>query len=240
MKTKGIFLLSLFALVGLFWGCETSVDEDWFGFGSSAHFPAPYENDHLGYIKDNPEALTDCQNCHGSDYDGGTIGISCLDCHESEGVPSECNHCHGDPQGDPADPLSQIPNSFGHVTCITGGQNSLAVPCNTCHIIPTGWNSPGHIDAPPSEVDFSGISDWHDANPIWNQEEMSCSNTYCHGDFNPVWTGNNQAECGSCHALPPPPLHPQNEQCALCHSSVINDEGEIINPNLHINGVVNL
>ena len=95
MRTKSVLLIWLFAIAWIFWACETTVDDNWTGFGSTAHFSAPHENDHLGYIIENPEALADCQNCHGSDYDGGTSGISCMSCHEANGVVSLCNRCHG-------------------------------------------------------------------------------------------------------------------------------------------------
>jgi predicted CxxxxCH...CXXCH cytochrome family protein len=240
MKTNSVFLISLLALSWLFWSCETAVDEDWSGFGSSAHFPAPHENDHVGYIQDNPEALADCRNCHGADYDGGSSSISCLDCHETNGVISLCNNCHGNSAGDPDNPLNWAPQDEddAHTAHLLGGDYSRAVECDVCHTIPVSWASNGHIDTAPAEIVFSGLAQWHDANPVWDAGEESCSDTYCHGPDEPKWD-DDDVSCGSCHELPPPPLHPQNDQCVLCHDSVINAAGEIINPNLHLNGAVN-
>lgn len=241
MKTKIALLTVFLLLVIIHYGCETEVDEDWSGFGSTTHFPPSYQEDHLAYIMDNPDLVPSCQDCHGSDYDGGTSGVSCLDCHGSLGVTSVCNRCHGDAQGDPNDPVSQAPIEDGaHEAHLTGGQFSRTVDCSNCHLVPTSWASPGHIEAPPTEIVFSGLAVKFGANPVWSEADETCSNTYCHGASQPEWT-DDQAECGSCHGLPPPAPHYLStlEQCVWCHGSVIDQDGNIINPELHVNGAVN-
>jgi len=262
MKTKLIFVLPTTVLtLCLFWfllftGCETEVDEAWDGFGDSDHFAAPHEGDHLGFLMENPELLEDCQECHGADYDGGTSGVSCIDCHAaSEAYEGSCNICHGmsdsvDIPAYQAPPLDLAGNEStdeftvgSHRTHMIGGEYSDGIECQSCHIVPDSWSSRGHIDESPAEVIFGGFSGWHEHNPVLDSETGTCSDTYCHGDFAPEWTtvDGSQAECGSCHTLPPPTPHYNAtiETCVQCHSSVIDGEGNIINKALHINGTVN-
>src|SRR6185369_9573807 len=89
----------------------------------------------------------------------------------------------------------------------------------------------------------------------------TCSTTYCHGSKTilgdtagtyrkPSWNQNNLiartpsvAACGTCHGVPPN-SSPSNHsgltllsQCNSCHSNVVDVSGNIINKNLHINGL---
>ena len=89
--------------------------------------------------------------------------------------------------------------------------------------------------------------------------DLTCENTYCHGAFkfgdivgnnyNPLWTStaNTEGQCGTCHGeidtegnliTPKPTGHFGSwtkEQCSLCHPSVVNAVGDIIDPMKHIN-----
>lgn len=242
MKIKTILILSLLAVSWLIWSCETTVDESWSGFGTDVHFPAPYEGDHVGFLDANPSALVDCQACHGNDYDGGTSGVSCLACHEANGLNFYCNQCHGNSEGDPEDPLNWIPQGEDdpHQTHLTGGGICKPVLCSACHDVPQSWTDPGHFDGPPAEISFSGLAQWHDTHPVWNAEEESCSNTYCHVDGTPDWE-DEELECNSCHNIPPGGLHPDVtiNECYECHGLVIDENGDIINPLLHLDGTIN-
>ena len=263
MNEKIIYiLLSLFVLTFalFFYGCDTSEDEEWEGFGETEHFPDPYENDHVGYLLANGYPLTDCQECHGENYDGGTSGVSCIGCHADTSAFSEkCNLCHGNQAGDPANPLDQAPpqDAYGvsdinsvtvgaHQSHLTGLLYSDGIACEDCHNVPASWSSIGHIDSSPGEVVFGGIAGDTTLESLWNRETETCSNTYCHGDYVPEWTdvGGSEADCETCHALPPTEDHPDYSQyptwdCVDCHLSVINAQREITNKSLHINGVVN-
>lgn len=101
-------------------------------------------------------------------------------------------------------------------------------------------------------------------NPVYLEPSGSCSNTYCHGQFkngngtNPMfWNGGAvlSAACGSCHgditkptqaeqALPKTSAqggtHPNNLNCASCHSDVVNASLNFVNPSKHINGMLNV
>jgi predicted CxxxxCH...CXXCH cytochrome family protein len=91
----------------------------------------------------------------------------------------------------------------------------------------------------------------------WNRTNARCSTTYCHGNFaggysanNPLWTGTNQAGCGSCHDVGSNledlsgehKKHVEDEglDCEECHETVVNASMAIIDPALHVNGVKNV
>ena len=262
-KGVGIrLILSLaFISVVLFFiiGCETDVDEDWTGFGSTAHFPSPFENDHAGFLRAELFPLDGCQECHGADYTGGSSGVSCLECHIYSNGPQACNTCHGNFAGDPSDPLEQAPPadvsgdtsttliSVGaHASHLTGVQYTDGIDCHNCHELPSAWNSSGHIDSIiHAEIVFSELAEAGDADPEWHRSSATCSNTYCHGDATPQWTivNGSQADCETCHAIPPSEpseYHswPSLQQCYYCHPSVIDNQGEIIGKDLHLNGEI--
>jgi len=251
-----LILIFIFLTSIIIAGCESKNNEDWSGFGPSQHFPAPYEYNHPGYLAANNYPLSDCQECHGEDFNGGTTGISCIGCHNQNGVPEGCNDCHGNPTGNPLDPVMQAPpfdlsgnsstDSIGvgaHTSHLAGVQFSDGIPCSSCHTVPAAENFLWHLGAAPAEVNFSGLASWLDHHPVWNHSDEECSNTYCHGNAEPEWTNvsANEAECGSCHSIPPGPPHyiATIDDCHQCHGGVINDAGDIINKVLHINGAVN-
>ncbi len=107
------------------------------------------------------------------------------------------------------------------------------------------------------------------SNASFDPNAGTCANTYCHGNFkyrkssavstnqfaftDSVMVGNNvtvqwnkvdgsQAVCGSCHDLPPKghigpiPL----TECFTCHGNVVDENGNIINQSLHINGTADV
>lgn len=59
-----------------------------------------------------------------------------------------------------------------------------------------------------------------------------------------IWNrvDSTQAQCGSCHGLPPTGHRYQTwpTSCTICHTGVIDAEGNIIDSTKHINGVVNV
>jgi len=152
-------------------------------------------------------------------------------------------------------------------------QNDLGnqIPCTTCHIVPRGFFDSGHaVDDPlPAEVIFSPIAIHNIAvNPVYDYSSATCSDTYCHGNWEFLkdsssfpnfytadkMTGNNvsiiwnqvdgtQAECGSCHNLPPLGHSPQSlNACGGCHSGIVDTDGNIVDSlsYKHINGEKNV
>jgi len=131
-----------------------------------------------------------------------------------------------------------------HQVHLAGGSYSVGFPCRTCHVVPDSLYAAGHIDSTEhAEVTFGGLAVQDGATPEWNGS--SCQNVYCHGNFEfgqrqnaPVWTQVNgtQAQCGSCHALPPTGGHPASEVCQLCHSTIVGSDQQIIDKAGHVNG----
>ena len=98
-------------------------------------------------------------------------------------------------------------------------------------------------------------------NPNWNRITATCSSVYCHGSLDQgnvnavgIWITPSSVVCGSCHGnpitgnpTPQPngifiPPHFSNltiNNCYVCHTSVINSQGQFINKDLHINGELN-
>src|SRR5690606_12320395 len=127
-----------------------------------------------------------------------------------------------------------------HAVHLYDGKNHTAFACTECHVVPETVDAPGHADERPAEIFFGELAKTGDRSPSYDPEAQQCSNTWCHGSADAVWTNprSPQTACGTCHGLPPGPPHPQAEQCHTCHGSVIDAEGEIVAPELHVNGIV--
>lgn len=138
--------------------------------------------------------------------------------------------------------------------------------CQTCHKTPANYSDPGHIDDDGiAEVMFNSLANFNgEANTTWNRNGGSCNNVYCHGAFefkksqsqyqwayvDTVMSGRNaavnwqypntgQALCGSCHGLPPAG-HAPVYNCSGCHGSVVDENLNIVNKYLHINGRIDV
>ena len=208
--------------------------------------------------------MTGCQKCHAVNYTGGTTGVSCLDCHQDANGPESCNTCHGDFSNDSRiAPPTDLDNNYltsakgvgAHTAHVYESTMFLGAGCYDCH---PGNSSDddyivSHSDGLPAEMIISGYS----------FENYSCSDTYCHGNFefgdikgnnfSPVWNivDGTQAACGTCHGTtnnqgeiisPTPEGHPGNfqaENCISCHPSTFNEDGSR-NKFIHINGKANI
>jgi predicted CxxxxCH...CXXCH cytochrome family protein len=168
-----------------------------------------------------------------------------------------CDSCHGE-EGNPAPPPDlqgnrsfTAPGVGAHRQHLQPSNWHRQIDCGQCHLIPVEVGSAGHLDASSgAEVIFGQLASADDARPVYNRSGWTCSGVYCHGatlkgegsNRQPVWTevGVGQAACGACHTLPPRQGHPQLQNCALCHPCVVDSSQQIIRPELHINGQVNL
>ena len=239
-------------------------------------------NFHGNLVKENKWSFALCQSCHASDFKGGITGVSCLTCHTETNGPEACNTCHGNfndpniiapPRDTNGDTLTTNKGVGAHASHLYNNDYTDNVKCENCHDVPQTYGAPGHVDSGlPAELNFKGLAvNGIAANANYNNTATSCSNTYCHGNFEfkksdaepenqniftsdkivgsnktVVWTkvDETQAECGSCHGLPPEghlgfgtlPL----SSCALCHKGVVNNLGQIINKKKHINGVADI
>jgi predicted CxxxxCH...CXXCH cytochrome family protein len=208
------------------------------------------ENFHANYIRSISWKLSECQPCHGADYNGGRVNVSCLTCHPA--APEACTVCHGGVDNQTGAPPEDIEgnsatSSLGvgaHSIHLVGGSLSSGFSCNVCHKVPGSLVASGHVDSElPAEVMFSGLSVHDGATALWDGER--CSGSYCHGGFElgqssnaPVWTvvDGSQAVCGSCHGLPPILKHPNLTDCSLCHGMIVDAGKNIIDKNGHTDG----
>lgn len=194
-----------------------------------------------------------CSKCHAPGQSAG-----CVRCHG--GVDNQTGAPPRGLRGDTA--TTSIPVG-AHTRHLSGSSTAAAVPCASCHTLPPFvWDST-HLDydiftgqgEPDSiaEVNFHGYAVANGA--AWSHATHSCRSTYCHGNFSggkpsntPDWVGSNQARCGSCHdyGSQPATLGWKHDfhivtvglKCRDCHGLVVDSAMHIINPSLHVNGVI--
>jgi predicted CxxxxCH...CXXCH cytochrome family protein len=213
------------------------------------------------------QGLATCESCHGATLDGGSVGVSCAQCHgagwktncimchggvdNSTGAPPGATWGHGDPNrgGGTLDPI----RIGAHTTHVSTSKIAPAFSCPVCHVTPADALAAGHIDQPTATVTFAGLAVAGGAQATWTRTGSTCS-TYCHGatlvggtNRQPDWTkvGQGQAACGTCHGLPPPAPHPSVGSaltgCNPCHNQTVDGSGAIIDPALggkHLDGQV--
>ena len=199
---------------------------------------------------------------------GTTGGPSCTTvtgCHDKVGTgytwQTQCTFCHGvitTPSGNGAPPDGVLgataatdPTVGAHAKHVGATTMHAAWDCGTCHIKPTNATSTGHIDGTggivQAEVKFSALN----PSSVFNFTTNTCTNNYCHGTAvttatSPAWTSTTALTCLSCHGGDPSRTgmssnHRRSDhkvQCAKCHSTVVNATPAIINPALHVDGIM--
>jgi len=202
-------------------------------------------NFHATWLKDNKFPLSRCQECHGADFAGGAVGVSCsqANCHSDpdSGVaiaPIACTTCHGS-NGTPR------PDSGAHWQHVPF--------CDTCHVVPaeTVEQITQHASGDESTlIHFGGIATKNPSPtfqldggaPAFDLGQKQCSNTYCHGALSPVWTDPTKLGCDGCHKAPPvnhtrwSRLANTPQSCATCHPDPTADSQHVT----HVNGQVDL
>ncbi|MBN2358473.1 MAG: CxxxxCH/CxxCH domain-containing protein [Deltaproteobacteria bacterium] len=205
--------------------------------------------------------LAGCKYCHPATLlDDGRIDLAAaLHVDGKVDVTSGCTRCHGSSEG-PAPPVDLQGNSEtsaigvgAHQSHLRAGQYRQAIACGECHLVPAALVARGHVDGlGPAEVRFGtdALARADGATPTWQREGSTpnCSDVYCHGATlggglitEPVWTrvDGSQVGCGTCHGLPPPPPHPDDGDCAQCHSRTVSSDGTIdVAGGAHIDGTV--
>jgi len=159
---------------------------------------------------------------------------TCWSCHGTEASAAPPPDTSG--LTDPAEPTVG-----SHAAHLAGGAFADAVDCSECHAVPGDVLDRGHCDSlPPADVTFGDLATADGTFPMWSRDSASCSMVYCHGatleggsDTSPSWTGPG-VTCGSCHSRT---YHGQRS--CDCHSSVWSG-GEIVSPELHVNGRVDM
>ncbi len=128
-------------------------------------------------------SMAECKACHGDDYRGGKVGVSCYLCHTSEGGPEACNVCHGS-ANNAAPPKDLSGNLETSAIGVGAHQKHLALfgSCSVCHIMPSSFSDSTHIDnTPHAEV----LASWG-----WDRNTATCANA-CHSDPTKSYIWNN-------------------------------------------------
>lgn len=285
MRNKYLFLITVFMSIVFFYNCSEVQDDitqapilegvhpDGFAKLGSDDF-------HSFTLQNTNWDLEQCQKCHASNFSGGTAGVSCLDCHTSSEGPKACNTCHGvfadetriAPPNDISGNSETTAEGVGaHTSHVYENELTLNISCFECHPSQSGEGDfvKAHIDGLPAEISFGELATSDLSAPGFNKNEVTCSNIYCHGNFefkkedsesqwiytdslivgenfSPKWTkvDDTQAACGTCHLLPPTGHlnagnDPDAATCKGCHTAVFNEDGSL-NTFVHINGERNL
>lgn len=219
----------------------------------------------------------DCSACHASVVGDGFNLVS-LDLHINGQVDTLvadttlCTACHGDNWGSCTSCHGGIDNQTGappdgledetattdlavgaHTSHVEGGAIGAGMDCDNCHIVPISMDDSLHLGEGIAEITWGGIAG---DSAVWNRGLATCSTTYCHGFFAggdssnaAIWTGADQAACGSCHDAGSDPaslawskhdLHVLSYSlgCVECHATVVDDTLGIVDTYLHVNGGV--
>lgn len=187
--------------------------------------------------------LDECRTCHGGDWSGGVVAVSCRTCHTADEGPESCNTCHGDFAADAADLASAAPpaavNGSASATARPVGahQAHLALAgrtveetCRGCHVVPESWDDPGHLDGDGvAEVVLGeGLATVVTEGgarapaPEFSRADGTCASTYCHGDWgllksmsSEAWNYSGEKIEGSAAA--PSWSDPASGACGTCH-----------------------
>ena len=196
-----------------------------------------------------------CESCHAEviDADRRFIAPALHVDGKIQFSAGGCGDCHGsgsDPAPPPDTSGSTSPTAIGvgaHAVHLSGGASGRALACGECHVVPTAVDSPGHADALPAEVVFTGVATASSHTPTWDRALLRCADSWCHGPSaasvapSPEWTSAAPLGCGSCHGTPPPAPHPQIDDCSRCHGDVVApDDVSIMDRSRHVDGVVDL
>ncbi len=209
-------------------------------------------------------ARTDCATCHAAVIDAAGTFVAPerhIDGQVDVSATLTCNLCHGNAAADPAVPSHWAPPADlqgssavasrgvgAHAAHLRGNFLHAPVACSECHLVPAALGDAGHADSDgPAELVWGALAERGGLSPSF--DGVRCSNTYCHGagledgagsNTAPEWTRESprQADCGSCHGLPPAGDHPAAAptECGACHPFQAMAP---IDPATHINGVVN-
>lgn len=167
-----------------------------------------------------------CVKCHGADFNGGVVKVSCIDCHTKQ--TDLCIACHGgmnheNKSGAPPFGLRDetTSNSLAvgaHSIHLAGSAIAGTIPCVTCHHVPGFVLDSTHFDYSPggpvgytdsvAEITWSELG-VRGGQSSWDRRTRTCAAVYCHGNFDgghrnntPIWTGDSsQAACGTCHDI---------------------------------------
>jgi predicted CxxxxCH...CXXCH cytochrome family protein len=185
-----------------------------------------------------------CSNCHREANETGTA-LTAPKLHVNGKVDlgdgsGTCGACHG--QGE-----SPWPATGAHLLHAQP-KGAAPVACETCHDLPAhGERHP--VGRERAAVRLLGVAAAGGARPTYDPPTKTCAATWCHNGAGgsvpaPKWTDKGApAQCGSCHATPPPLPHSQGQTCSTttCHEGATTDGpfGPELTPKgkaVHVNG----
>jgi predicted CxxxxCH...CXXCH cytochrome family protein len=216
-----------------------------------------------------------CGSCHPG-YTATTVNV---DLHVNGVVDlstQTCTACHGDatrtasvlnPQLPAAPPMDTAGNTAATAPGVGTHQLHLndnamrgALACTECHTVPADAS---HATQ-PLQLTWGPLATTQGATPAFNPTSLTCSSTYCHGNFQftavvstsytisgnrtygPVFNAPATQVCGSCHgsaAIATPVGHPAlaatatNTTCSVCHPATVKSDGTIdVAGGKHIDG----
>ncbi len=204
-RVLGLVLLVL----GLPLACEElrERDDEAEGIHPSGWIEETSPQFHGAYLKSQGYPLGGCRDCHGDQYDGGTVEVSCTtsSCH-TEGVEA-CGTCHG--KGTDPRPA-------------TGAHDAHLFACTACHPEPSSAREAQHPNG-MVDIAFTGLGLNDGSLPKWDAVSQTCSQVYCHGTSSPLWrTPTGSLPCDTCHEAPPTSherwsVAQTTESCVNCH-----------------------
>ncbi|MCA9587086.1 MAG: hypothetical protein KC657_17275 [Myxococcales bacterium] len=178
-----------------------------------------------------------CSGCHAElDADGALVRTKLhINGQVDVGDGSmRCGACHG--SGD--DPWPTTGAHAAHAR----PKDAAPVACETCHVVPRAGVA--HPVGGPAKVRLAGLALVDGARGVWDPSTRSCAGTWCHAGRGavvptPAWDASPAARaCGACHALPPPPPHPESDACGSCHAGMTSTSVSPAARVTHIDGFV--
>jgi predicted CxxxxCH...CXXCH cytochrome family protein len=212
-----------------------------------------------------------CTSCHGADYGGGAAQ-SCNACHATRVAASgpdwkaNCTFCHGTrtanvttatPKAAPpeavvggGDQTPTNPKVGAHQAHLNTGTYRNALPCSTCHAVPSGAQALTHFSGGGAILTFDALASTGVTGPSYAGAGGGCT-IYCHGSGTawptgsvaanptPSWTSTGLA-CNACHGIPPLTgrhdyhVNQRGVPCSTCHAGYTSAS---VDKALHVDGV---
>jgi len=193
---------------------------------------------------------TGCTACHG---DLTATGVANTDVRAAPAANANATDTRGS-----ASTATNVRGIGAHAKHLTGtAWRSTPMACSECHTVPAGGDET-HVTGVVQVAFGTGATDiartaWPGKpaiTPVWNgaggAATLTCSNTYCHGNFpgglnpTPTWATPSVVACGACHAIPPllqsdgVTAHSTSTACGSCHGTLYTTT--TVDPTLHMNG----
>ena len=165
---------------------------------------------------DSTPARSRCTRCHGSESRSGTDVQKAAPPFDLTGS-TKTSWAPGDP------PLSR--GVGAHEIHLRDPRTHKLVACDQCHVVPQEWDDDAHGKFKrPAKLTFGDLASQGGRSPTYDPDQLTCTDTYCHRDAKPNWLEPRSSKdaCGTCHGLPPPAPHPQQDQCSKCHADVVD------------------